>query len=89
LRGIYLDTQEELSQVYSQQAFEDDNRKLAEFDVLYKFAKGFLERNAAEGDVESNELDPNDYEGLLRAYEQMISQGDKQAIWTWTLLKTI
>lgn len=83
LRGIYLDTQEELSQVYSQQAFEDDDRKLAEFDVLYKFAKGFLERNAAEGDVESNELDPNDYEGLLRAYEQMISRGDKQAIWTW------
>ncbi|KAL3784671.1 hypothetical protein ACHAWO_004886 [Cyclotella atomus] len=80
LRGIYLDTPEELSQVYSREAFEDDDRKMAEFNTLYDFAKGYLERNAATGD---EELDPNDAQGLLQAYEEMISHGDKQAIWTW------
>lgn len=80
LRGIYLDTQEELSQVYSREAFEDDERKLAEFNVLYDYAKRYLERSAA---AENDELDPNDYEKLLQAYEQMITNGDDQAIWTW------
>ena len=84
LRGIYLDTQEELSQVYSRGAFEDDERKLAEFNILYDFAQGYHRRNVAGGDtIESKDLDPNDYEGLLGAYEEMITQGDAQAIWTW------
>ena len=80
LRGIYLDTQEELSQVYSREAFEDDDRKLAEFNTLYDFASQYLEQNSA---AEDKTLDPNDYQTLLQTYEEMISHGDKQAIWTW------
>ena len=81
LRGIYLDTQEELSQVYSREAFEDDERKLAEFNILYDFASQYYEKQTSAD--ENKTLDPNDYQSLLQTYEEMISLGDKQAIWTW------
>jgi len=82
LRGIYLDTKEELSQVYSRRAFEDDDRKLAQFDILYDVAREEVERDRREED-ESAWLDPNDFERLLRVYERMILRGDERATWTW------
>lgn len=78
LRGIYLDTKKELREVYSQSAFEDDERKSAEFDVLYQVAQADV---AKAGEPR---LDPNDDRRLLEVYERMITRGEKHAIWTWT-----
>mmetsp|Transcript_8529 Transcript_8529/g.14802 ORF Transcript_8529/g.14802 Transcript_8529/m.14802 type:complete len:276 (-) Transcript_8529:157-984(-) len=82
LRGIYLDTKDELSQVYSRRAFEDDERKLAQFDMLYDVAQKELERDNGN-EEEPEQLDPNDYQRLMQVYEEMILRGDKHAIWTW------
>jgi proline iminopeptidase len=81
LRGIYLDTKEELSEVYSRHAFEDDKRKLNLFDNLYELAQMEVKRVGGDN---ATELDPNDYERLLQVYESMIARGDRAAIWRWT-----
>lgn len=81
LRGIYLDTKKELSEVYSRRAFEDDERKLNLFNNLYDLAQSEVKR--VEGD-DARELDPNDYKRLLQVYESMITRGDRTAIWRWT-----
>lgn len=83
LRGVYLDTQEELGQVYSQQAFEDDERKLEEFNTLYDYAKEYVDQRDSGSDNNLTMLGPNDYENLLRVYEKMIGDGDRDAIWHW------
>jgi proline iminopeptidase len=78
LRGIYLDTPQELKEVYTQRAFEDDERKRAQFQILYQVAQKDVEKAG-----ESPPLDPNDDRRLLEIYERMITRGDKHAIWTW------
>ena len=82
LRGIYLDTRKELSEVYSRRAFEDDERKLDLFNNLYDLAQSEVKR--VGGDDARESLDPNDYKRLLQVYESMITRGDRTAIWRWT-----
>lgn len=81
LRGIYLDTKKELSEVYSRRAFEDDERKLNLFNNLYDLAQKEVKR---VGGDDATDLDPNDYKRLLQVYESMITRGDRTAIWRWT-----
>jgi proline iminopeptidase len=77
VRGIYLDTVTELDEVYTQQAFEGDARKSADFELLFQVAQAEVEQ-AGEPP-----LDPNDARRLLEVYERMIQRGDRQAIWAW------
>lgn len=77
LRGIYLDTEKEVGEVYTQRAFQGDRRKSALFDILLQVAQADVDR-AGEPP-----LDPNDDQRLLRVYERMITRGDRNAIWTW------
>jgi proline iminopeptidase len=77
LRGIYLDTIPELNEVYTRQAFENNPKRLIEFDRLLKVANN----NARE--YGEPRLDPNDASRLLRVYERMINKGDRYAIWSW------
>ncbi len=77
LRGIYLDTKQELKEVYTQASFEGDERKSAQFDILLQVAQAEVDRTGEPP------LDPNDDRQLLEIYERMIERGDKNAIWTW------
>lgn len=71
LRGIYLDTPEEVDAVYSRQTYIKHPNRLAEFDGFFEYV-----------DTHSNEsLNPNNAEQILRAYERLIQSGDKGAIW--------
>jgi proline iminopeptidase len=83
LRGIYLDTEKELAEVYSRRAFEDDERKLEQFDMLYDLAREEVEKSTRAEDSKPQPLDPNDDRRLLEVYEQMILRGYKRAMWMW------
>jgi len=76
LRGVFLNTQEEMNAFYTRKAHEKYPRHLKEFDTFYELA----EKEAAS----SNQLiDPNDAESIIRLYARMISRGDEDAIWRW------
>jgi hypothetical protein len=75
-RGIYLDTVAEMEEVYTQNAFLDDPKKLSDFDNLYNFA----ENHASN---EGRELDPNDAYCLVKEYEDMVINGNGMAVWQW------
>ena len=77
LRGIYLDTIKELDEVYTQQAFEGDPRKSADFELLFQVAEAEVQQ------AQEPPLDPNDARRLLEVYERMIQRGDRQGIWSW------
>ena len=77
LRGIYLDTVKELDEVYTQQAFEGDPRKSADFELLFQVAEAEVQQS------QEPPLDPNDARRLLEVYERMIQRGDRQGIWSW------
>eukprot|EP00977_Amphora_coffeiformis_P003001 scaffold572_cov229-Amphora_coffeaeformis.AAC.6 len=71
LRGIYLDTVEEVDTVYSRSTYVKHPNRLAEFDGFFEYVQ-----------LHSNEpLNPNNAEEILRAYERLIQSGDKYAIW--------
>ena len=78
LRGIYLDTAAEVDAVYSRRTYEHNPKRLAEFDILYKYAADYVKSSKKDP-----ELDPNDAERLMRVYERMIQAGDRRAIWHW------
>jgi proline iminopeptidase len=81
LRGIYLDTPEETSAVYSRSAYEQNKpKRLAEFDILFKVAE---ENVRQSGGSDIIPLDKYDSKRLLGVYEGMIQQGDRNAIWHW------
>lgn len=73
LRGIYLDTAEEVHTVYGKHAYLKNPRRLAEFEILFNYAQ----------DNVPEELDPNDAEKLLQVYANLIETGDEGAIWHW------
>ena len=91
LRGIYLDTAEELYAVYSRQSYLDHPKRLREFDILYDYAAQYVQRSTTTGNHEDDHhsqqqqqiFDPNDAERLLRVYAEMIADGDRYAIWHW------
>jgi len=76
LRGIYLDTAEEVAAVYSRRTYLDNAKRLAEFDILYDYA-------AQKSAREYLPASPNDAEGLMRSYYQLIMEGDEKAMWHW------
>lgn len=91
VRGIFLSTEEEMDAVYTRAALEkvvfegysaEKNtakvaKMLHEFDIFHEKADRYLR----ESTHDANKLDPNDARQLLDLYMQMISQGDKEAIW--------
>lgn len=77
LRGIYLDTVAEMDEVYTQDAFVNDPKKLADYMQLYSFA---AKEATARG---RKPPDPNHSYGLVREYEKMILRGNRMAIWQW------
>ena len=101
IRGVYLDTAEEVYAVYSRNSYLDHPKRLHEFDILYEYAARYIAAKkyhnnvAARSKSSSNNttqeerqqltqaLDPDDAEGLLRAYAQMVTDGDQSAIWHW------
>lgn len=73
VRGIYLDTPEEMQAVYARSSHLNHPSRVQAFDILYGYAAS-----------KANEwIDPNDAQALTLAYFQMIRQGDQQAIWHW------
>ena len=71
LRGIYLDTFEEVDTVYSRRTYVKHPNRLAEFDDFFEYAQ-----------FHSDEpLNPNNAEQILRTYERLIQSGDRYAIW--------
>lgn len=68
LRGICLDTAPEAQAIYS--------RSSDEFEILYHYAANNVARHEPP-------LDPEDAERLTRLYADMITAGDKKAIWHW------
>ena len=77
LRGIYLDTVQELKEVYTLDAFRHNKTQSSMFQLLY---------NAADDDAADageDPLDPNDSHRLLQIYERMITSGNRRAIWNW------
>lgn len=76
LRGIYLDTAEEVATVYSRRTYLKNAKRLAEFDILYDYV-------AKESPHEYLPTGPDDAEGLIRAYYQLIMDGDEKAMWHW------
>ncbi|KAL3912411.1 MAG: hypothetical protein SGILL_006895 [Bacillariaceae sp.] len=66
----------EMDEVYSQQAFVDDPKKLSDFRQLYTYA-------AKHAGSQGRDLDPDDAYSLTKEYEDMISSGDVMAIWQW------
>lgn len=76
LRGIYLDTPEEVAAVYARESYLSNPPRRAEFDTLYDYA-------VAQSAPEHLPADPNDAQGLLRAYYELILQGDEAAMWHW------
>jgi len=91
LRGIYLDSKEEVYAVYSRKTYLKIPKRLREFDILYEYAAKYVNETNAyaaqdgeeEGHASSSPLDPNDAERLMRVYAEMITSGDKRAIWHW------
>jgi pimeloyl-ACP methyl ester carboxylesterase len=76
-RGVYLDTEPEMDEVYSQKAFLGDPKKLADFRQLYEYADKHASTDQSHG------LDPDDSYAITKAYEQMIARGDEMAMWQW------
>ena len=76
LRGIYLDTAEEVSAVYSRRTYMKNAKRLAEFDILYHYA-------VKKSESDYLPANPDDAEGLMRAYYRLISEGDEMAMWHW------
>ncbi|CAB9515065.1 Proline iminopeptidase [Seminavis robusta] len=81
LRGIYLDTAEEVGVVYAKETYVDNPKRLHEFNILYQYAADYANDNQHGSDKEP--LDPNDAERILRLYAEMITSGDKMAAWHW------
>jgi proline iminopeptidase len=77
LRGIYLESKREVEDIYARQSYLQNPKRLHEFDVLYQYAQETLER------AHEPALEPNDAQGILKRYEQLIRQGDRNAIWHW------
>jgi len=75
LRGIFLNTREEFDVVYTIKAFEDNAQRLREFKVFFEIA-------ADEAIIRGESvLDPNDSERIIRLYESMIVNGNRDAMW--------
>lgn len=77
LRGIYLDTLPEVGAVYSLDSYRHNRKRRHEFEVLYDLANDYMLRRYGSS------LDPNDGLGLMQAYEDMIQEGRRDAIWHW------
>jgi len=76
LRGIYLDTAEEVAAVYSRRTYLKNSKRLAEFDILYDYA-------VQESHKDYLPASSDDAEGLMRAYYHLIEGGDDLAAWHW------
>lgn len=82
LRGIYLDTAEEVDAIYSRKTYMNNPKRLAEFDTFFSY----VQTHAPPGNDKTTTtapLDPNDAEGIMRVYASLITRGDPLAIWHW------
>jgi proline iminopeptidase len=77
LRGIYLESTREVGEVYSRRSYLDNPKRLHEFDILYDYAAGQLKK------THKPKLNPDDAEGIMRVYENLIQRGDRYAVWHW------
>ena len=75
LRGIFLNTVAEMEAIYTRKAFEGNERRLAEFDTFFELAAKEAERR---GDPP---LSPDDAQRFVQLYEDLITSGDRDAIW--------
>jgi len=81
LRGIYLDTAEEVNTIYSRKTYLKNPRRLGEFDTFFDYASKYVNSTSTSHQIEV--LDPNDAERIMRVYADMITSGDKYATWHW------
>lgn len=74
IRGIFLNTKEEF-ELYTQKWHENNAHRLKEFKIFFEIA---AEEAAKRGEPA---LDPNDAERLIRLYESMMLDGNREAMW--------
>lgn len=75
LRGIFLNTVTEMEAIYARKSFVGNARRLAEFDTFFELASNEVKRRGEAP------LDPDDAERFVRVYEELITSGDRHAIW--------
>jgi len=79
VRGIFLNTVPEFEAVYCRKSFQGSERRQKEFDTFFEPAKKRAEAEKAPP------LDPDGAadsgERFIRLYEQMVVEGDRDAIW--------
>jgi proline iminopeptidase len=76
-RGIYLNTRAEFDAIYARNSFDDNARRLAEFDTFLELASA---EAARQGQPPLTDW-PADAERFIRLYEAMHLRGDAAAIW--------
>ena len=75
LRGIFLNTEAEMEAIYARKSFAGNERRLAEFDTFFELAAKEAERR------QEPPLDPDDARRFVQLYEELITSGDREAIW--------
>merc|ERR1712098_971571 len=77
--GIFLNTRPEFDAVYCRSSFENDKPQSKyqreQFDLFFEPVKKEAERRGEKA------LDPNDSERIVRLYEDLILEGNRDAIW--------
>jgi pimeloyl-ACP methyl ester carboxylesterase len=90
VRGIYLDTVDEVYAIYARKSYLNNTKRLREFDILYSYAADYYakqhqqqsQQQTKDQDNSNNSvtsssppgLDPSNAEQLLRIYAEMISE---------------
>lgn len=88
IRGIFLSIEEEMGAVYSLRAMEalaktqDNPRYVREFEIFFDVAqREYQKKKAALGEDASTALDPNDTHSILKLYDNLIMEGNREASW--------
>lgn len=81
LRGIYLDTAEEVGAVYGRDAYVQNRKRVNEFDIFFRYVDQYVNDTSKGNDFQP--LDPNDAYRIMKTYHEMIVSGDPHAIWHW------
>ena len=61
--------------IYARKSFAGNERRLAEFDTFFELAAKEAERR------QEPPLDPDDARRFVQLYEELITSGDREAIW--------
>ena len=82
LRGIYLNTKSEFDAIYCKASFEGNERCIEEFNIFFELVQ---EEAISRGE---ELVDVNDSERIIRLYESMILNGNRDAMWRFYVFES-